>query len=70
MTIPLEDLCEANVLISLVDGVATRQQCEYRWTHIYITSQRTVKLLCDFHNAFMDFAIAQDEEKLEKEASA
>src|SRR6266581_3667478 len=58
---PLEEFCEADVLISLIDGVETRQQCESPWHHIHITSEQHLKYLCDFHNAFMDFAIAQDD---------
>lgn len=54
------DLCEANVLISLIDGVETRMQCEYRWKEIYTTSQKQQKRLCAFHSAFMDFALEQD----------
>ncbi len=60
---PPEEFCEADVLVSLIDGIETRQQCEYHWHHIYITSEKKLKYLCDFHNAFMDFAIAQDEQE-------
>jgi hypothetical protein len=49
--------CEANVLVSLIDGVETRQRCESPWRHIYLTSEKQPKRLCGFHSAFMDFAI-------------
>ena len=63
LNVPLEEICDASVLVSLIDGIETRQQCEYHWHHIYITSEKKLKYLCDFHNAFMDFAIAQDEQE-------
>ena len=53
--------CEANVLISLIDGVETRQRCESPWKEIYTTSQKQQKRLCAFHSAFMDFAIGRGE---------
>lgn len=52
--------CEANVLISLIDGVETRARCEYRARHIYITSEKQPKHLCDFHDAFMNVVMTQD----------
>jgi len=55
--------CEANVLVSLIDGVETRQQCESPWLHIHITSETHLKYLCDFHSTFMDFATALDEQE-------
>ena len=60
---PLEEICDADVLVSLIDGVEIRKQCESPWHHIHITSEKHLKYLCDFHSAFMDFAIAQDEQE-------
>ena len=62
LNVPLEEICDASVLVSLIDGVETRKQCESPWHHIHITSEKHLKYLCDFHSAFMDFAIAQDEQ--------
>ncbi len=64
------EFCEANVLISLIDGVETRRRCQSPWSHIYITTEKRLVLLCDFHGAFMDFAIASDEDAYETGGAA